>query len=50
VVDDQQCAGALMWTSITILYLVPAAALTIRLLGAKETGSEDVFDSGVNIP
>jgi cytochrome c oxidase assembly factor CtaG len=50
VLDDQQCAGALMWTSITILYLVPAAALTIRLLGAKETGSEDAFDSGVNIP
>jgi putative membrane protein len=50
VLDDQQCAGALMWTSITILYLLPAAALTIRLLGAKESSSEDVFDPGVNTP
>lgn len=32
---DQQCAGALMWTCITILYLLPAAALTIRLLGVR---------------
>ena len=50
VLDDQQCAGALMWTSITILYLLPAAALTIRLLGAKESSSEDVFDPGANAP
>ena len=32
---DQQCAGALMWTCITILYLLPAAILTIRLLTAQ---------------
>lgn len=37
--DDQQCAGALMWTIVTILYLLPAAALTIRLLGAKHATS-----------
>jgi putative membrane protein len=48
VLDDQQCAGALMWTSITILYLVPAAALTIRLLGAKHASVEDLLRSGVN--
>jgi hypothetical protein len=48
VLDDQQCAGALMWTCITIIYLVPAAALTIRLLSAKRTGSDDVFGPGVN--
>jgi putative membrane protein len=29
---DQECAGALMWVSITFLYLVPAVAITIRLL------------------
>jgi putative membrane protein len=50
VLDDQQCAGALMWTSITILYLLPAAALTIRLLGGKESSSEDVLDPGVKAP
>jgi len=32
VLADQQCAGALMWTSITIVYLVPAAILCMRLL------------------
>jgi len=29
---DQECAGALMWVSITFLYLVPAVLITIRLL------------------
>ncbi len=50
VIDDQQCAGALMWTCITILYLLPAAALTIRLLSAKQASSEDLLGSGVNTP
>ena len=50
VLDDQQRAGALMWTSITILYLIPAAALTIRLLGSKQSSPENVFDPGTNAP
>jgi putative membrane protein len=29
---DQQCAGALMWTCVTIVYLVAGAILTMRLL------------------
>jgi putative membrane protein len=29
---DQQCAGALMWTCVTLVYLVPAAILSARLL------------------
>jgi len=29
---DQELAGALMWASITLLYLIPAAVLTVRLL------------------
>lgn len=32
VLADQQCAGALMWTCVTAIYLVPAAILTTRLL------------------
>jgi cytochrome c oxidase assembly factor CtaG len=32
---DQQCAGALMWSCITILYLLPAAILTVQLLSAQ---------------
>jgi putative membrane protein len=30
--QDQQCAGALMWTCVTIVYLVAGAVLTTRLL------------------
>jgi len=30
---DQECAGALMWACITIFFLIPAAELTLRLLG-----------------
>jgi hypothetical protein len=33
--EDQQCAAALMWTCVTIAYLVPAAILTTRLLSAR---------------
>jgi putative membrane protein len=29
---DQQCAGALMWTCVTVVYLVAGAILTTRLL------------------
>ena len=32
VLRDQEFAGALMWTSVTIIYLVPASILTVRLL------------------
>jgi putative membrane protein len=30
--EDQQCAGALMWTCITLIFLVPAAQITLQLL------------------
>jgi len=33
--EDQQCAGALMWTCVTIVYLIAAAILTTRLLSAR---------------
>jgi len=32
VLRDQEFAGALMWTCVTIVYLVPASILTVRLL------------------
>jgi putative membrane protein len=35
VLEDQQCAGALMWTCITLVYLVPAAILSTRLLSPR---------------
>jgi putative membrane protein len=30
--EDQQCAGALMWTCVTFVYLIAGAAFTARLL------------------
>ncbi len=36
---DQQCAGALMWVSVTFLYVVPAAVTTIQLLSPPRTAA-----------
>jgi putative membrane protein len=30
--EDQQCAGALMWTCVTVVYLIAGAVFTMRLL------------------
>jgi putative membrane protein len=43
VLEDQQCAAALMWTCITIIYIVPAAIISAKLLGPRashERGSQ----------
>jgi cytochrome c oxidase assembly factor CtaG len=32
ILEDQQCAAALMWTCVTLVYLVPAAILSTQLL------------------
>jgi putative membrane protein len=37
VLTDQQCAGALMWTCITIVYLIPAVILSSRLLAPRNS-------------
>jgi putative membrane protein len=37
--EDQQCAGALMWTCVTIVYLIAAAIVTARLLSSH--GSQE---------
>jgi len=42
VLADQQCAGALMWTCVTIIYLVTGVILTTRLLSPL-TSCEDEF-------
>ena len=39
VLEDQQCAAALMWTCITLVYLVPAAILSVRLLSPRSFSS-----------
>ncbi len=35
VLQDQQCAAALMWTCVTLVYLVPAAIISLRLLAPR---------------
>jgi putative membrane protein len=42
VLEDQQCAAALMWTCVTLVYLVPAAIISSRLL-APRTSAEHVL-------
>ena len=35
VLEDQQCAAALMWTCVTLVYLAPAAIITLKLLAPR---------------
>jgi len=37
---DQQCAGALMWTCVTIVYLVAGAVLTVHLLSPESARTD----------
>ncbi len=49
--EDQQCAGALMWTCVTVVYLIAGSVFTARLLSPYRSpgGSEELaippFDS-----
>jgi putative membrane protein len=45
VLQDQQCAGALMWTCVTLIYLVPAASLTTRMLEVRNQHANDFVQS-----
>jgi cytochrome c oxidase assembly factor CtaG len=35
--EDQQCAGALMWTGVTIVYLIAGGVFTLRLLSPRRS-------------
>jgi len=39
---DQQCAGALMWTCVTLVYLVAAAVVTMRMLSPDGSRSDEM--------
>jgi cytochrome c oxidase assembly factor CtaG len=39
--QDQEFAAALMWTCVTIIFLVPAAGITIGILSPQGTHSQD---------
>jgi putative membrane protein len=45
-VEDQQCAGALMWTCVTVIYLVAGTLITARLLSPKSSPEWSVRQSG----
>ena len=47
VLEDQQCAAALMWTCVTLVYLVPAAILSTRLLSPQSQLCGDFAQSEV---
>jgi putative membrane protein len=46
VLEDQQCAAALMWTCVTIIYLVTAAILSSRLLAPQNSREQSEFSAG----
>jgi cytochrome c oxidase assembly factor CtaG len=37
--EDQQCAGALMWVWVTFAYLIPAVVITMQMLSPSSTHS-----------
>jgi putative membrane protein len=43
--EDQQCAGALMWTCVTFVYLLPAAILATRLLSGRSSHEDNLVQS-----
>ena len=43
--EDQECAAALMWTCVTIAYLIAAAGLTTQLLATRSSQAEDLVHS-----
>src|SRR6266478_4316428 len=45
VLEDQQCAAALMWTCVTLVYLVPAAIISSRLLAPRASHEHDLAQS-----
>jgi cytochrome c oxidase assembly factor CtaG len=45
VLDDQQCAGALMWTVVTIVYLVAGTILSTRLLSVSSAFGDGLVQS-----
>ena len=43
--EDQQCAGALMWTCVTVVYLVAGAVITTRSLSRHSSHEDELAQS-----
>jgi putative membrane protein len=39
--QDQECAGALMWVWVTFAYLIPAVVITVQILSPAMTHSQN---------
>jgi cytochrome c oxidase assembly factor CtaG len=46
--EDQECAAALMWVAITIIFLVPAVLVTIRILSPVSAQLPQPIYDGLN--
>jgi hypothetical protein len=42
VLEDQQCAAAVMWACVTLVYLVPAAIISAKLLAPRTSHEHDL--------
>jgi putative membrane protein len=40
-IEDQECAAALMWVSVTIIFLVPAVIVTMQILSPQGSHSSE---------
>jgi putative membrane protein len=43
--EDQECAGALMWVWVTFAYLIPAVVITVRALSPSNTQSRGAIQA-----
>ena len=51
--EDQECAGALMWTCVTVIYLIAGAIVTARLLsfrGSQEYAIRQLETQAIALP
>ena len=49
VLADQQCAGALMWTCVTIVYLVAGAILSTHLLSPQISAAPEIDPQSLEV-
>jgi cytochrome c oxidase assembly factor CtaG len=43
--QDQECAGALMWVWATFAYVIPAVAITVRILSPRNLQSQGMREA-----
>jgi putative membrane protein len=49
VLGDQQCAAALMWTCVTVVYLAAAAILAVKLLSTQNSRHDDFEHADLHV-